>query len=195
MALHQLGWRALRRVHTSSSRILCFHLFSTLAKPSNEFIEYYSSSDANFGDYKSIASESSTIVKKYHNPSILDNPDYAKSKVWIRGRVSSVRVKGNACFIVIRSNALDTIQACHFKGQANGELSKQLIKFIGSISLESIVDVYGEVVPAKVHSCTQKNVEIYINKIFIVSRAPAILPFLLEDASRFVSISSFLPLI
>lgn len=93
--------------------------------------------------------------------------------------------KGNACFIVIRSEGFNTVQACHFKDKEQSELSKQLIKFVvGSLPLESIVDIYGTVVPADVKSCSQNNIEIQIRKIFIVSKAPVILPFLLEDAGR-----------
>ncbi len=50
--------------------------------------------------------------------------------------------------------------------------------------MESIIDVFGTVVPADVKSCSQTNVEIQLQKVFTVSRAPVQLPFLLEDASR-----------
>lgn len=105
--------------------------------------------------------------------------------VWIRGRVSNVRAKGNACFIVIRSNAMDTIQTCHFKDKESPESSKELIKFVSShITLESIVDIQGVVSNADVKSCSIGSKELQIRKIFIVSEAPVQLPFLLEDASR-----------
>lgn len=50
--------------------------------------------------------------------------------------------------------------------------------------MESIVDIMGVVASADVKSCSQNNVEIQIQKLFTVSRAPVLLPFLLEDASR-----------
>jgi len=62
---------------------------------------------------------------------------------------------------------------------------KDLIKFIGIIPKESIVDVIGTVTkPTEmIEGCTQ-NVEIQIAKIFVVSRADNEIPFLIEDAAR-----------
>merc|ERR1719329_1008730 len=59
-----------------------------------------------------------------------------------------------------------------------------MIKFVGGIPLESIVDVVGVMVDANVKTCSQKNAEIQIKKVFTISRAPPVLPFLLEDAAR-----------
>lgn len=39
-------------------------------------------------------------------------------------------------------------------------------------------------VPSKIESCTQKDVEVHIEKIFVVSVAKAQLPLQIEDASR-----------
>jgi aspartyl-tRNA synthetase len=103
---------------------------------------------------------------------------------WIRGRVTSLRAEGNACFIVVCDDPFHTIQACHFKDKADPEASKALIKFAARLALEMIVDVYGTIVAADVKACTQSNVEIQISKMFVVSRAPTTLPFLLEDAAR-----------
>lgn len=104
--------------------------------------------------------------------------------IWIRGRVSSVRAKGNTCFLVIRADGFYTLQACHFKDKQFPEPSKAMIKFVEGLALESIVDIYGTVANADIKSCTQGNVEIRIRKLFVVSRAPVQLPFLIEDASR-----------
>ena len=104
--------------------------------------------------------------------------------MWLRGRVSSVRAKGNTCFIVLRSNSFYTVQACHFKDKTNPDPSKALIKFVEGLTLESIVDVYGTVAAADVKSCSQGDVELQMRKIFVVSRAPVQLPFLLDDAAR-----------
>lgn len=138
-----------------------------------------------FGDYGIIASQgpvSRTFVEtkdlgKTTAPALGDT-------VWIRGRVASVRSKGNACFLVIRSGSFYTVQACHFKDKENPDQSKAMIKFVSSIPLESIVDIQGVLASADVKSCSQKNVELQIQKVFTVSRAPVTLPFLLEDAAR-----------
>jgi aspartyl-tRNA synthetase len=64
------------------------------------------------------------------------------------------------------------------------EESKNLLKYLSSLTLESIVDIQGLVVTANVKSCSQSNVELQIKKIFTVSKTPAKLPFSIEDASR-----------
>lgn len=151
--------------------------------PTNFDVDFYApSAGQSFGDYKDIASEHE------NNRSYVDIDTLRKSsedngkRVWTRGRVSKIRAKGKACFLVVRSKAMYTVQACCFKDK--NPRSLELIDFISSIPLESIVDIYGEVVPANVHTCTQSDVEIAIEKVFVVSRAPVVLPFLLDDASR-----------
>lgn len=154
-----------------------------------------------YGDYTTIASQIS-ITRVYqdikqigiddssdnNDSSGLDGIDTSKLNagdvIWIRGRVSSVRAKGNACFLVIRGGSFYTIQACHFKDKSNPDISKAIIKYVGAIPLESIIDIQGKLVTADVKSCSQSNVELQIQKVFVVSRAPSTLPFLLEDASR-----------
>lgn len=141
-----------------------------------------------FGDYELIASQGQ-VAHRYTPVAELGSPSSAVQvgeKVWIRGRVSSVRAKGNACFLVLRQHADFTIQTCHFKAKDPSltTTSKDLIKFVGGLTLESIVDIYGTLVSADVKACSQANVEVQIEKIFTVSRAPSTLPFLLEDASR-----------
>jgi aspartyl-tRNA synthetase len=58
-----------------------------------------------------------------------------------------------------------------------------------SLPKESIVDVYGEVSPveAKVESCTQKNVEISVERFYCVSASAPVLPFQIDDAGRRVT--------
>ena len=138
-----------------------------------------------FGEYSTIASQDQT-KRKYISVKTIGTNNLVKpgELVWIRGRVASVRAKGNACFLVLRSDCFYTIQACHFKDKNQPDISKQLIKFTGNISTESIVDIIGVVSTAEVKSCTQNDVEIQIKKIFTVSKAPVQLPFLLDDASR-----------
>lgn len=152
--------------------------------PVVDFYAYKGDDDnLDVGDYSLIASQSQEAAKKYVPVQDL-NESLIGQKVWIRGRVSSVRSKGNACFTVIRGNSFYTVQACHFKDKAQADQSKKLVKFVGDLPLESIVDIYGEVVGASVKSCSQHTVEVHIRKVYTVSRAPTSLPFLLEDASR-----------
>ena len=138
-----------------------------------------------FGDYQIIASQQQS-GRVYVDAKLLgtDKGPKVGETVWLRGRVSNIRAKGNACFIILRSGSFYTIQACHFKDKEYPEESKGLIKYAAGLALESIVDIMGTVTAADVKSCSQNNVEIQIQKLFTVSRAPVLLPFLLEDASR-----------
>lgn len=168
----------------SAARTFFRTLLSTAPPP---LVDYYhdvskNSSSLQFGDFKLIASNS-TIERKYTHIEDLGTVKQVGEKVWLRGRISSIREKGNVCFCVMRSKSFFTLQLCHFRDKSD-DMSKALIKFTSNIPLESIVDVYGEVQAANVKSCTQKTVEIAIRKIFVVSRAPVVLPFSIEDASR-----------
>jgi len=138
-----------------------------------------------FGDYVTMQSDA-RIGRTFVEASTLGKPDGPKEgeTVWLRGRVSSVRAKGNACFIVVRCGSFYTVQAVHFKNSDTADVSKGLIKYAGALALESIVDIQGVVVGADVKSCSQSNVELQIKKLMVVSRAPTVLPFLLEDAAR-----------
>mmetsp|Transcript_7911 Transcript_7911/g.13339 ORF Transcript_7911/g.13339 Transcript_7911/m.13339 type:complete len:516 (+) Transcript_7911:51-1598(+) len=169
--------------HRFPSRLILCKLFSaqSLVK-----VDYYNDIRMNdniqFGDFHLIASNSSA-QRKYTHIEDVGSLILPGENVWLRGRISSVRQKGNVCFAVLRSKSFFTLQLCHFRDKSD-ILSKDLIKYVGDIPLESIVDVYGRVQSATVKSCTKQNVEISIQKIFVVSRAPVVLPFSVEDASR-----------
>jgi nondiscriminating aspartyl-tRNA synthetase len=104
--------------------------------------------------------------------------------VWLRGRLQSIRVKGGSCFLVLRQDSFDTVQACYFKDKDDPETSSKMIKYLKSLTVESMVDLEGTLVPADVKSCSIQNVELTIHRIHCVSRADAVLPFLVEDAAR-----------
>ena len=142
-----------------------------------------------YGDYSLIASQQAiqrkfVDVSKLGTDTTTDNGIPSENKIWIRGRLSAVRAKGNACFLVLRYNSFYTVQCCHFKNKEQPDISKELIKYASTLPPESIVDIYGTIVPATVKSCSQNNVEIQIEKLFTLSRAPVQLPFLLQDAGR-----------
>ena len=107
-------------------------------------------------------------------------------EVWVRGRVKSVRAKGNSCFLVLRAlgDASTTLQACYFKEKEKTVESKSMLSWLGDLSVESVIDVRGKPVSAKVKSCSLSNIELQMDKVFVVSRAPKRLPFLVEDAGH-----------
>jgi len=57
---------------------------------------------------------------------------------------------------------------------------------ICSINKESIVDIKGKVTrtPSKIESCSQQDVELHIEELWVVSQSTNQLPLLIEDASR-----------
>jgi aspartyl/asparaginyl-tRNA synthetase len=190
----QLPVASLKRDRPAVIQYSSSRLFSTsIPLPSQPIetplVDYFtidsSSGDLRFGDLQLIASQRKSDIE-YTDVSKLgtnEGPPVG-TKIWIRGRIATTRGKGNAVFLVIRNKSFYTIQTCHFKNKSQPDLSKSLLKFASNIPVESIVDICGEVTAAEVKSCTQHNVEIQIEKIFVVSRAPSSLPFLIDDASK-----------
>uniref|UniRef100_A0A0R3RHH8 Aspartate--tRNA ligase, cytoplasmic n=1 Tax=Elaeophora elaphi TaxID=1147741 RepID=A0A0R3RHH8_9BILA len=106
-------------------------------------------------------------------------------EIWIRGRLHTSRTKGKTCFIIVRQR-MHSVQGMLFVGK---EISKQMLKFVGNISkakFESIIDVRGVVrkVEQEITSCTQREVELHITQLFVVSAAEPRLPLQIEDAAR-----------
>jgi nondiscriminating aspartyl-tRNA synthetase len=104
--------------------------------------------------------------------------------VWIRARLQSIRVKGGSCFLILRQDSFHTLQAIYFKDKSDPQASLQMIRYLQSLTVESIVDVYGLIQPASVKSCSISDKELVLQRIHSISKADAILPFLVEDAGR-----------
>ena len=107
-------------------------------------------------------------------------------EVKLRVRLQRSRIKGKSGFLVLREGVY-TIQACLFVEE--GKISKQMVDFAKSLRLESYVDITAKVqkVAKSVESCTQKDVELAIETLFLVVSAPQVLPFQMEDALRKVN--------
>uniref|UniRef100_A0A8B9GTQ5 Aspartate--tRNA ligase, cytoplasmic n=1 Tax=Astyanax mexicanus TaxID=7994 RepID=A0A8B9GTQ5_ASTMX len=86
------------------------------------------------------------------------------------------------CFLVLRQQQFN-VQALVAVGD---RASKQMVKFAANITKESIVDVEAVVQPVeqKIESCSQQDVELHIERIYVISQAEARLPLQLEDAVR-----------
>ncbi len=134
----------------------------------------------NYGDIPLIQSQDKTdrtwIAVRH-----IDESQVGK-EILVRARLHSSRVKGKIGFLVLREKFSD-IQAVI--SEAEGQVSRKMLKWVGGLSKESIVDVLGEVKKPEqeIQSCTQK-VELHIKKIYCVSRSHPTLPFQLDDASR-----------
>eukprot|EP00092_Neocalanus_flemingeri_P024201 GFUD01026248.1.p1 GENE.GFUD01026248.1~~GFUD01026248.1.p1 ORF type:complete len:823 (-),score=382.72 GFUD01026248.1:91-2559(-) len=109
----------------------------------------------------------------------------SEKTVTIRGRLHTSRAKGKQCFFVIRQQQV-TVQCLAF---VNEFVSKQMVKFIAHISKESIVDVEAVIkkVDEKIESCTQQDVELHVNQVWVVSASDPQLPLQIEDAARKVT--------
>jgi aspartyl-tRNA synthetase len=114
------------------------------------------------------------------------NQDYDGKEVKLRARLQNSRIKGKSGFLVLREGVF-TIQACLFV--EDGKISKQMIEFVHALRLESYVDITAIVkkVPKPVDSCTQKDVELAVETIYLVVSAPKVLPFQMADALRKVN--------
>jgi aspartyl-tRNA synthetase len=147
-----------------------------------------------YGDMKRIMSRSETGRNFIMISEIESNPKLypENTKIWISGRLQSIRVKGGSCFLVIRQNSFHTIQCVYFKQSNNGNSTpeeiyqqQQMIKYLKSLTVESIIQLQGSVVTnANVKSCTVQTIELQIDRIHTVSRAESNLPFQIEDAAR-----------
>ncbi|KAG7312639.1 Aspartate--tRNA ligase-cytoplasmic [Plutella xylostella] len=134
-----------------------------------------------YGTYKMIQSSGEHRGRVYTDVKDL-SPALVGQTVWVRARLQTSRAKGKQCFAVLRQTS-STVQLI---ASVDQHTSKQMVKFIGNIPKESIVDVEGSVVKpvSPVASCTVQAVELRAKQLWAVSAARAQLPLLLEDAAR-----------
>uniref|UniRef100_A0A7E4UTF2 Aspartate--tRNA ligase, cytoplasmic n=1 Tax=Panagrellus redivivus TaxID=6233 RepID=A0A7E4UTF2_PANRE len=145
--------------------------------------------DVSEGHYGTYGLIQSTERKDITFTNVADLTEALDGKeVWLRGRLHTSRVKGKTGFIVLRQQ-ISTVQGTVFVGEA---ISKQFLKFVEKISKESIIDVYGLVkkVDQKIASCSQQDIEVAVQQVFVVSAAAQRLPLQIEDASRSADDSS-----
>lgn len=137
-------------------------------------------SEGLYGTYPMIQS----AVKKHFDFIDVENVTAAMDgkEIWVRGRLHTSRSKGKTCFIVVRQR-VHTIQAMIFVAE---KVSKQMLKFVANLSKESIIDVRGVVhkVSEEIASCTQRDVELHVTQLHVVSTAEPRLPLQIEDAAR-----------
>lgn len=109
-------------------------------------------------------------------------PEKAEQQIWVRARIHTSRAKGKQCFLVLRHQQF-TVQALIAVGE---RASKQMVKFAANLTKESIIDVEAVVkkVDQKIESCSQQDVELHVERIFVISQSEPRLPLQLEDAVR-----------
>eukprot|EP00123_Amoebidium_parasiticum_P001641 comp12789_c0_seq1/m.7929 comp12789_c0_seq1/g.7929 ORF comp12789_c0_seq1/g.7929 comp12789_c0_seq1/m.7929 type:complete len:592 (-) comp12789_c0_seq1:406-2181(-) len=109
------------------------------------------------------------------------NANQVGQEVLLRARVHNVRGTGKQCFMVLRQR-FDTLQALCAVDETT---SKLMVKFCSVVNKESLVAVEGILTqaPTPIQACSQKDFELKITKLFVVSAATPQLPFQVEDAS------------
>jgi len=141
--------------------------------------------DFQYGDYELIQSKYKTNRKwiKIHSLSKINE----NQCVWIRAHLNKVRGTSKLAFLSLRSE-LSIIQGVLRVNseEDNLHISRQMIKYIKKIPPESVVDVYGKikVTTEEISSATQKDIELELYKVFVVSASLPILPFQIHDANQ-----------
>lgn len=92
-----------------------------------------------FGDYATVMSQGKS-GREFVSVSDLKVASDPEAAVWLRGRVHTVRAKGSSCFMVLRQGTFETVQVVLFK-EKGSEASKRMLKWLGSLSPESVVDI------------------------------------------------------
>ncbi|CCE79254.1 Piso0_001306 [Millerozyma farinosa CBS 7064] len=105
-------------------------------------------------------------------------------EVVIRARAHKSRQQGASLVFMTLRQQENLIQAL-IKSN-NQTISKQMVKWVGAVNLESIVLVHGVVkkVSEPVKQATVQDVEVHVTKIYTIQETPEQLPILIEDALR-----------
>lgn len=111
---------------------------------------------------------------------VVSNED---KEITFRCWVGNARVQSAKLAFLNLRQGLHTVQAVV---AASEKLSKQMVKFCGSVSTESTLVVTGLVKRVKepIKSATIKDFEIHIQKLFVEVKAEVPLPLQVEDAER-----------
>ena len=102
-------------------------------------------------------------------------------KVLMRARLHTVRLQAKNVFLVLRQGR-STLQGVVTQSDA---IPKEMLKFIASTPVESVVDVLGTLVTvdSPITSCTQSDIELHITEFHVISRAESVIPFQVASAS------------
>ncbi|KAG7663461.1 DPS1 [[Candida] subhashii] len=141
---------------------------------------------ANYGKLPLINSSSRSEIKRID---IKNLGAHANGEtVVFRARVHKSRQQGATMLFLTLRQQSDLIQALVRTNKETDDkaVSKQMVKWAGSLNLETIVVVQGIVrtVEEAVKSATVQDIEIQVTKIHSIQETPEQLPLLIEDASR-----------
>jgi aspartyl-tRNA synthetase len=108
--------------------------------------------------------------------------------VKIRGSLQNSRMQGAKIAFIELGKGGETIQGVMAVSAEGKPVSRQMVKWTGSVKLESCILVEALVQSPldPVKSCTVSNFELHIQKLYIVATAPDMLPLSVATASRAV---------
>jgi aspartyl-tRNA synthetase len=112
--------------------------------------------------------------------------EHVGKKVHLRGWIQNSRMQGaKMVFVEIRERGNWAIQGIA-AANAEGTVSRQMVKWIGSVNLESFVVVEGTIEKPlePVKACRVSGYEVHITKFFVHAAAPQILGMTLATANR-----------
>ncbi|KAK0633088.1 aspartyl-tRNA synthetase-like protein [Immersiella caudata] len=112
--------------------------------------------------------------------------EHVGKKVLLRGWIQNSRMQGaKMVFVEIRERGNWAIQGIA-AANAEGTVSRQMVKWIGSVNLESFVIVEGTIEKPlePVKACRVSGYEVHITKFFVHAAAPQILGMTLATANR-----------
>ncbi|KAK4200583.1 tRNA synthetases class II-domain-containing protein [Triangularia verruculosa] len=117
------------------------------------------------------------------------NDEHLGKKVKLRAFLQNARMQGaKMAFVELRETSNWAIQGV-VAANADGSVSRQMVKFIGLVHPESFVAVEATVEKPlePVKSCRVSNYELHLTKLFVISSAPAMLGMTLSTANKAVT--------
>lgn len=121
------------------------------------------------------------IAEKYNDTTPMD--EAGGPEICFRASVENARNQSAKLSFLVFQQGMSTIQGVV---AASDTLSRQMVKFAGSIPSESIVLVHAVVKKPKepVKSTTIQHLEVHVLRLFLIAKADAQLPMQVSDAER-----------
>jgi hypothetical protein len=114
--------------------------------------------------------------------------DYVGKLVKIRGSLQNLRMQGAKIAFIELGKGNESIQGVVAVSKEGKPVSRQMVKWVGSVKLESciLVEAIVEKPLDPVKSCSISGFELHVQKLYVVSTAPEMLPLSIATASRAV---------
>lgn len=137
----------------------------------------------NYGDLPELFKRSSPVIRLEQL-----NDSSVGTTIQIRGILRNSRMQGAKMAFVELAKGFESIQGVIATSPEGTPVSKQFVKWVGTVTLESTVLLEAKVVasPEPIKSCSITNFELHIVKFYVVSPAPAMLAFSMPTASTAV---------